>query len=60
MLRPTAVSVKPEDDYFIVIEFDNGEVRKFDVNLYIKGSWYSQLKDTVYFKRAMTDGFTVC
>ena len=50
MLRPTAIKVKSEDNYFIRIEFDNGEVKKLDVKPYIQGSWYGRLKDLTYFK----------
>ena len=37
MLRPTAVSVTPTDNYIISVKFDNGEEKKFDVKPYIKG-----------------------
>ena len=44
MLRPTAISVTPQNDYIIRIKFDNGEEKKFDVKPYIKGEWYGQLR----------------
>ncbi len=59
MLRPTAVSVTPNDDYIISVKFDNGEEKKFDVKPYIKGDWYGRLRDTAYFKAVKTDGYTV-
>ena len=59
MLRPTAINVEPKNGYFIRVTFDNGEVKIFDVNPYIKGSWYGMLKDKTYFSRVKTDGFTV-
>lgn len=59
MLRPTAVSVIPDDDYILNVKFDNGEEKKFDVKPYIKGDWYGHLKDTAYFKAVTTDGYTV-
>ena len=59
MLRPTAVSVVPKDDYVLHVTFDNGEEKNFDVKPYIKGEWYGQLKDSAYFKTATTDGYTV-
>ena len=59
MLRPTAVSVIPNDDYIISVKFDNGEEKKFDVKPYIKGDWYGQLRDAAYFKAVTTDGYTV-
>ena len=59
MLRPTAVSVTPNDDYIISVKFDNGEEKKFDVKPYIKGDWYGRLRDTAYFKAVKTDEYTV-
>ena len=59
MLRPTAVKVYPEKDYMIKAEFDNGEIKRFDVKPYIQGEWYSQLADEADFRGVRTDGFTV-
>ena len=49
MLRPTAVKVKLDKDYCIVAWFDNGEIKKFDVKPYIKGSWYDLSFNCPYF-----------
>ena len=59
MLRPTAVSVAPKDNYILRVKFDNGEEKNFDVKPYIKGDWYGQLKDLAYFKAVAADGYTV-
>lgn len=59
MLRPTAVNVEARCDYRLIVEFDNGEKKEFDVEPYIKGNWYGQLRAWEYFKRVQTDGFTV-
>lgn len=59
MLRPTAVNVEARCDYRLIVEFDNGEKKEFDVEPYIKGDWYGQLRAWEYFKRVQTDGFTV-
>ena len=42
-----------------LVVFDNGEKKYFDVEPYIKGEWYGQLRSFEYFKRVTTDGFTV-
>lgn len=60
MLRPTAKKVNPDKNFCVVIEFDNGEVKRFDVKPYIKGAWFGQLKDTDYFSKVMVDGYTIC
>ena len=59
MIRPTAISVTVQKDYTLKVIFDNGETKIFDVKPYIKGSWYSQLKNFSYFSLAKADGFTV-
>ena len=59
MLRPTAVKVTASDNYNIILQFDNGEIKKFDVKPYIKGEFYGQLSELDYFKSVKTDGFTV-
>ena len=59
MLRPTAKSVCALEDYMLKVQFDNGEIRKFDVKPYIQGEWYSELADPVYFDRVFVNGYTV-
>ncbi len=59
MLRPTALQVDVVRDNYLKIHFDNGETRFLDVTPFIKGSWYGELADPVYFKRVQTDGFTI-
>jgi hypothetical protein len=59
MLRPTAISVSALSEYQILVEFNNGEKKIFDVEPYIKGEWYGKLRAYDYFKQVMTDGFTV-
>ena len=39
MLRPTAKTVKAKENYFLEVEFDNGERKVFDVKPYIQGEW---------------------
>lgn len=45
--------------YQIIVTFDNGEKRRFDVKPYIKGSWYGNLKDPGYFSAVSVNGYTV-
>ena len=59
MLRPTAIHTEATCAYQLLITFDNGEKKWFDVEPYIKGEWYGQLRSIEYFKRVSTDGFTV-
>ena len=59
MMRPMAVLVEPVENYQLMVEFDNGEKKKFDVKPYIQGSFYGQLSDPAYFKSVKTNGFSV-
>ena len=59
MLRPTVTKAIPRDDYNLLLEFNNGEKKSFDVKPYIKGAWFGVLKDTVYFSRIKTNGFNI-
>ena len=59
MLRPTAVLIEPVENYQLMVEFDNGEKKKFDVKPYIQGSFYGQLSDPAYFKSVKTNGYSV-
>ncbi|MCD8068946.1 MAG: DUF2442 domain-containing protein [Lachnospiraceae bacterium] len=59
MLRPTAKTVIPLPDYLLQIEFDNGEMKIFDVKPYIRGEWYSELANEEYFQSVSANGYTV-
>lgn len=59
MLQPKVVSVMPLPDYEILIEYENGEKRKFDVKPYISGEWYGELRDKNVFSSVRPCGTTV-
>lgn len=59
MLRPTVVKVVPQEGYKLLLTFDNGEVKEFDVNPYIQGEWFSELKNETYFKSVIPNGYSV-
>lgn len=59
MLRPTVVNVKVKNNYFLILEFDNGEEKEFDVKPYIKGNWFGMLKNASYFKSVKTNGYNI-
>ncbi|MEP7376087.1 MAG: DUF2442 domain-containing protein [Chitinophagaceae bacterium] len=48
------ISVKPLEDYMLLIEFDSKEVRLFDVKPYLEKGIFQELKDENYFKRVTT------
>ena len=59
MLRPTVVKVLPENNYILLLEFDNGEKKIFDVKPYIKGTLFNELNNLAYFNRVHTNGFNI-
>jgi len=58
-LRPTATEVVPFPNYEVLLRFDNGEVKVFDVSPYIEGNWYGKIGNPDYFKTVHCDGFTI-
>lgn len=59
MIIPTAKNVSATNDYKIIIEFDSGERKIFDITPYITSEWYKELADMNYFKSVFANGFTV-
>ena len=59
MLRPTAVAVKAENHNRILVTFDNGELRRFDVSPLIHGEFYGELADPAYFSMVTVAGLSV-
>lgn len=50
MLNPKIKAVEPKEPFMLRLEYDSGEVRLFDVEPYISGSWFGMLRDKNYFK----------
>lgn len=59
MLRPTAIQVKPLENFMLAVAFDNGETKEFDVKPYISGNFYGKLANKSYFATVKTNGFSV-
>lgn len=45
------VSVTPQDDYSLILTFDNGAQRVFDVRPYLDKGIFVELKDLTYFRQ---------
>ncbi|MCD8147987.1 MAG: DUF2442 domain-containing protein [Clostridiales bacterium] len=58
-LRPTATSVETLENYRLLVTFDNGEQRIYDVRNLIKGDWFGKLKDPDYFRTVHVAGLSV-
>jgi len=50
--------VRPLDDYYLLLKFENGEEKIFDIKLYLKIGKFQELKDEKLFKsvRVCFDG----
>ena len=59
MKYPNVLKVIPRDDYSVIVTFDTGETKRFDVPPYISGEWYGQLKDFSVFSTVRPCGNTI-
>ena len=57
--RPRAVAVEPLCAYQLLVTFDNQEKRVFDVQPYIRGSWFGKLKDPEVFRAVRIGGLSI-
>jgi len=48
-MYPRVKDVKPQDDYQILLTFDNEELKVFDMKPYINKGFFKQLQDKNYF-----------
>ena len=51
MLQPNLTSVEAIDGCVLLLTYETGERKLFDVAPYANGSWYGELADDAYFKR---------
>jgi hypothetical protein len=58
-MRPKVIDVKPIEDYNLIVTFDNGEVKLYDVKPLIKGSWFGQLKNMELFNTVHVAGISI-
>ena len=42
MLQPELLTVSPEEGYKLLLSYENGEKKIFDVSPYISGAWYGE------------------
>ena len=58
-MRPKAISVKPLENYLLLIEFDNGEEKLFDVKPYFKFKAFEKVKDKKEFNTVRISGLSI-
>ena len=59
MKYPIVLEVVPQEDYSVVVTFETGEIKKFDVKPYISGDWYGKLDDVEIFNTVHPCGNTI-
>ena len=59
MLQPKVLKVTPLTGYKLVLVFDTGEQKIFDVTPYISGDWFGELKDERFFNTVRISGNTI-
>jgi len=50
-MTPNITDVKAQDNYEILLSFENGEKKVFDMKPYIDKGFFKQLQDKTYFKK---------
>ena len=51
-MNPYVKSVSPQDDYLLLLTFENGEKRIFDLKPYLDKGVFAQLQNVALFKTA--------
>ncbi|MCF7847953.1 MAG: DUF2442 domain-containing protein [Kiritimatiellales bacterium] len=59
-MNPRVKEVYPNQNHTVLLVFDNGEERLFDVSPYLEKGIFTELKDQTYFQTARTVMGTVC
>ena len=59
MKYPLVLNVIPQDDYSVLITFETGEVKRFNVKPYICGQWFGRLNDISVFNTVRPSGNTI-
>jgi len=58
-MRPKAIEVKPLENYLLLITFDNGEKKIFDVKPYLNHKAFLALKNITLFNSVKIGGLSV-
>ena len=59
MLQPKVLKVTPLTGYKVLVVFDTGEQRVFDVAPYINGDWFGKLSDIEFFNTVRVNRNTI-
>ena len=59
MKYPIVLNAVPQEDYNVIVTFETGEIKKFDVKPYINGEWFGKLRDMTVFNTVRPCGNTI-
>lgn len=59
MKYPIVLNVVPQEDYSVVVTFETGETKKFNVKPYICGDWFGKFEDVSVFNTVRPYGNTI-
>ncbi|MCO5252689.1 MAG: DUF2442 domain-containing protein [Candidatus Kapabacteria bacterium] len=58
-MNPRAIKVEPKDEYKLLLEFENGERKVYDMRKFLDFGIFKELKDVNYFKKVRIEFGTV-
>ena len=58
-MTPKAIKIEIKENYILLIEFDNGEKKLFDVKPYFKFKVFKELKDLKKFNTVKISGLSI-
>lgn len=50
MLQPKLLKVTPDNAFELLLEYETGEKKRFNVSPYISGDWFGELRNPAYFQ----------
>jgi hypothetical protein len=59
-MNPRVKNVTPTNNYELILEFENGEIKKFDVKPYLNKGIFKKLKDKEKFKKVRQFLGSIC
>lgn len=59
MKYPNVLQVVPQPDYSVIVTFESGEIKRFDVKPYMIGEWFGKLLDYTVFCTVHPSGNTI-
>lgn len=59
MKYPKVIDVKPIENYHVIVTFETGEIKSFNVEPYIKGNWFGELRELKKFNSVRPCGNTI-